>query len=341
MLRPRVQRKSATPRRLHRALVVLAFSFGAASCGKCGASSATTAVSSSASAEDVAPASATTASALTGDSASAASVGPIALPPVVADVPEVKDPGPGRATAGLKAAFQAYGITVDSASVDRDAKVTDDGASIDDLEDVANHDGLDAKQVVAPREHALIPEAKLLPAITILEGVGDEVDFVLLWRVDGDKVEIMDPNDGRSWQPKSEIAKRLHTVEVTIPAADWTAAEASDAYREAVRVRLEAHGIPSDAAKKKLGVADPTAVGALDAIARQMDGTPAPSTVDPNTFVDKAMLCAVANLCDGAPPLPDELWSAHPAGTGADGTPLVRVRGAVMLVIAGKRVAPP
>jgi len=72
-----------------------------------------------------------------------------------------------------------------------------------------------------------------------------------------------------------------------------------------------------------------------------MDGTPAPSTVDPNTFVDKAMLCAVANLCDGAPPLPDELWSAHPAGTGADGTPLVRVRGAVMLVIAGKRVAPP
>src|SRR5262245_60569288 len=60
----------------------------------------------------------------------------------VAEFPEVRDTGRGRATAALRAALGAHGIAYDAAELERACKVDDDGASIDDLEDAAIKYGL-------------------------------------------------------------------------------------------------------------------------------------------------------------------------------------------------------
>ncbi len=151
----------------------------------------------------------------------------------------------------------------------------------------------------------------------------------------------MDPNEGRVWKPKAEILPRIALVDVTLPAADWASAETGDAHRAALRSRLLARGVSSEAADKKLDVADPTARGALDAILRQMETGPQVATSDANDAIDKDLACAVSNACDGVTPVPDDLWTAHPAGSSPDDSASVKVHGAVMLVIVGKRLPSP
>jgi ABC-type bacteriocin/lantibiotic exporter with double-glycine peptidase domain len=111
----------------------------------------------------------------------------------VADVPEIRDEGDGRATTALRAVLLAYGISFDADALLRECNVDDDGASIDDLEDVAVKYGLEAGSVIAPVEHVLLPEAKMLPAIVVLDSADDEQDFAVAWRLDGDRVLVMDP----------------------------------------------------------------------------------------------------------------------------------------------------
>ena len=254
------------------------------------------------------------------------------------DVPEVKDAGPGRATAALRAALKAYGIAYNESTLSQDCKVNEEGASIDDLEDVANRLGLDAKQIVLPKENVLLPESKVLPGITILETADGDRDFVLLWKRDGDRIMVMDPNAGRGWVNQADIARRLYVEpEVTVSASDWAAAEAAPAYRDALRARLVQKGVSRDFADKRLGLSDPSVVGALDAIVRQIETDPTKAGTDVESYVDKELGCELNDKCDGATRVPDDLWTARPAGATPDSPALVHVRGAVMLVISGKK----
>src|SRR5262249_5313154 len=127
----------------------------------------------------------------------------------VPDVPEVRDTGDGRATAALRAVLRAYGIAFNDAPLLRDCKVGDEGASIDDLEDVAVKYGLEAGSIIAPVEHVLLPEARMLPALVVVDAPEDEQDFVVVWRLEGDRVQVMDPREGRSWVARADLQKRL------------------------------------------------------------------------------------------------------------------------------------
>src|SRR5689334_8644108 len=126
------------------ALVALAAAASLVGCGRCGGAPASTSGEAQA----------------TASADPAASAAPAGTSP---EVPEVRDTGTGRATAALRAVLQAHGIAFDAAALERECKVDDDGASIDDLEDVADQYGLDVRQVIVPTEHALAPEAALLP----------------------------------------------------------------------------------------------------------------------------------------------------------------------------------
>src|SRR5437879_4429304 len=83
-------------------------------------------------------------------------------------VPEVvqtsaMDCGP----AVLKAALEGFGIPVSYGRL-REACQTDvDGTSINTLEEVARHLGLDAEQVMLPVDHLLFPQAGALPALLV------------------------------------------------------------------------------------------------------------------------------------------------------------------------------
>ena len=282
-------------------------------------------------------------------SASASSSAPAPIATAGADdapeVPEIKESGPGRATAALRAALRAYGIAFEAETIARECKVDEDGASIDDLEDVADKYGLAARQIIVPREHVLLPEAKLLPGVLIIEGAGDDdaLDFVLVWKVDGDRALVMDPAAGKRWMLRSELAKRIWVHELTIAAEDWHAAETDPRYQEALGARMAAIGVAShearalvdraaaDRASRGLGALD-AAIRAIEAAQRAGGGAAAALT--------KALDCTIDKRCEGDPVAPSR-WSSEPRPKSADGTEQVLVRGAVMLTIAGKKEPAP
>lgn len=311
------------------AVLALAAAAGITACSRCGSTPADSSTGApAASASEVPSAS---------PSASAAASEP--------DLPEVKDSGPGRATAALRAALTAYGIPFDAATLEKECEVDEDGASIDDLEDVANEKyGLDAAQTILPAEHILLAEPKILPAIAIVEGPpgSDMLDFVLLWKIDGDRVLVMDPVQGRTWIPRAELAKRIYVHEMTIPAEDWHAAESQPSFQDAVRARLVARGLDREAAQALVAraAADPgsRALGALEAATRKLEADPA-AAGDARAFVTKAVDCALDSAC--ADPVPASFWSARPAPKDAEGRAQVQVRGALLLVIAGRKPPAP
>lgn len=259
------------------------------------------------------------------------------------DLPEIKDTGPGRATAALRAALTAYGIPFDAATLERECEVDEDGASIDTLEDVATDKyGLDATQAILPAEHLLLAESKAVPAIVIADGPpgSDMLDFVLVWKIEGDRALIMDPAQGRAWVPRAELAKRIEKDELTLPAEDWHAAESQPSFHDAVRARLVALGLDREAAQALVAraAADPAsrALGALEAASRQLEADPAPAGGDARAFVTKVVDCALDAACT-TEPVPASFYSARPAPKAADGRAQVQVRGALLLAISGRK----
>jgi hypothetical protein len=259
----------------------------------------------------------------------------------VADVPEVRDEGDGRATAALRAVLGAYGVAFDADALLKECNVDDDGASIDDLEDVAVKYGLEAGSVIAPVEHVLLPEAKMLPAIVVLDGADDEQDFAVAWRLDGDRVQVMDPRQGRRWVPRADLQKMLHVHEMTMPADEYREAVAAPAFGAALLGRAAALGVDAASARTPLdkASADPgwRGLAALDAALRKLAGAaPGDGGAGASAQLAASFGCAFEKRCDGVEPVPPALWSAQPAPKDAQGEAQVKVRGAVLLAIAGR-----
>jgi Peptidase C39 family len=254
-----------------------------------------------------------------------------------ADVPEIKDTGLGRATAALRAILEARGIPFDAASIERECKVDDDGASIDDIEDVAVKYGLEAGQIILPAEHVLLAEPSVLPAIVVVDGPDDTQDFVLAFRFDGDRVQIMSPISGRSWVPRADLQKTLHVHEMIMPAADLRAAMGSPTFREALEARMLALGAARPDAEALLvrAAADPSyrGLGALDAAIRQLEAGPGKGA----GTLAAAFGCAFEDHCEGVSPIPAALWSAQTAPNDRGGEAQVKVRGVVILAFAGEQ----
>ena len=261
--------------------------------------------------------------------------------PVAADVPEVRDTGRGRATAALRAVLQAYGIAFDAEKIERECQVDEDGASLDDLEDVAVKYGLEAGSVIVPVEHVLLPAAKMLPAIVIADAPEDEEDFVVAWRLEGDRVEIMDPREGRRWVARSELQKSLYVHEMAMPADEYREAMAGTDFGDALRARMAAVGVGPEGAQALLdrAAADPgwRGLGALDAAVRGLEAAPSIPDGGAGERLPALFACAFEKRCEGADKVPPALWSVRPAPKGRDGEAQVQVRGALLLAISGRR----
>jgi hypothetical protein len=262
-----------------------------------------------------------------------------------ADVPEIVDTGRGRATAALRAVLKAYGIAFEAATIERECKVDDDGASLDDIEDVAVKYGIDAGTVIVPAEHVLLSQPKMLPAIVVVDAPDDEQEFVVAWRLDGDRVQIMDPREGRRWILRAELQKRLHIHAMSMPLDEYRAAIGAPDFSDALQARMTALGegrVGSSAPRALLdrAAADPgvRGLGALDAAIRAIEADPPDAGVDAK--LSALFLCASEKRCEGVSPIPPSLWSVQPAPPGPDGEAQVQVRGAVLLAIEGPKSAP-
>ena len=172
----------------------------------------------------------------------------------------------------LKCLLEGFGVHVSYGRL-REACQTDvDGTSINTLEDVARQLGLDAVQVMLPKDHLLLPDSASLPAIVVIRLPNGLTHFVVAWRIHGPFIQIMDPGIGRRWIRASRFLSELYVHEHPVPAQDWRDWAGSDEMTGPLRTQLLVTGMDEAACDELLqdALQDPGwhALASLDAAVR-------------------------------------------------------------------------
>jgi ATP-binding cassette subfamily B protein len=191
-------------------------------------------------------------------------------------VPEViqssaMDCGP----AALKSLLGGYEIEVSYGRL-REACQTDvDGTSIDSIESMAQELGLQAEQIMIPRDHLLVNEARTLPAIVVTRLPNGSTHFVVVWRRHGQYLQVMDPSIGRRWVRAREFLDELYIHQFRVPAAGWREWTQTDEFVGALVRRLDSLGLGREDGSRLVEAAlqDPSwrSIATLDAATRMAD----------------------------------------------------------------------
>jgi ABC-type multidrug transport system fused ATPase/permease subunit len=160
-----------------------------------------------------------------------------------------------------------------------------------------------------------------LPAIVVTRLPGGAAHFVVVWRVLGKWVQIMDPAEGRLWVDREALLSTLYIHEMPVPRDAWQSWTQSSVFSAGIsarrrRLRMTAQQLPWQSA----GAEDAALrlAGRLQQ-ARQLNGV-----------ADAARLMTLCAQTPGEIPMLD--WSARPIH-GDDEQ--VMLRGAVLLSIKG------
>ncbi|AKT42425.1 ATP-binding cassette domain-containing protein [Chondromyces crocatus] len=145
--------------------------------------------------------------------------------------------------AALRSLLEGMGIHASYTRL-REACQTDvDGTSIDGLEGLCLSLGLEAEQMVVPRDHLLLEPSRILPCIVVVKSrLGPH--FVVVWNVVGPWVQTMDPSYGRRWQLIDAFLGTLMPFALPVDAAAWRTWAESDEYSGAIKARLSALHLP-------------------------------------------------------------------------------------------------
>ncbi|HVX96488.1 MAG TPA: cysteine peptidase family C39 domain-containing protein, partial [Polyangia bacterium] len=146
--------------------------------------------------------------------------------------------------ATLKSLLEGFGVPVSYGRLREACQTSVDGTSIDTLEDLSRRLGLEAEQVMVPLDHLLLPESRSLPAIVVVRLPSGLTHFVVVWRVHGRWVQVMDPARGRRWMRADALLRDVYVHTMPIPAEmfrDWAG---SDEFLLALRRRLARLGAP-------------------------------------------------------------------------------------------------
>ncbi len=121
--------------------------------------------------------------------------------------------------AALKAVLEGFGVAV-SYDVLRERCQTDvDGTSIDALAALGRELGLESHELLVARDAFLLPEARCLPAIVVTRTGAGLLHFIVVWRVLGPFVQVMDPSSGRRWLHRSHFLELMPDVDLPMSAA--------------------------------------------------------------------------------------------------------------------------
>lgn len=232
----------------------------------------------------------------------------------------------------------------------REACQTDvDGTSIDTLEDVARALGLDAEQVVVPVDHVLRREGDNLPAIAVVRQPSGLTHFVILWRMLGDFVQIMDPGAGRVWLREAKLLDQLFVHAMPIGAADWREYAGGDEFLPALRGRMHELGMTGDTlVEQALADASARSLATLDAALRMVAELVTSRALARGREAERTLAALVAHALAEHDPraaeqwIPARYWSAGPrAHDEDDDEEQVTLRGAVLMRVRGHRVPEP
>ncbi len=145
--------------------------------------------------------------------------------------------------AALKALFGGFNTYLSYGRL-REACQTDvDGTSIDTIEIIAGQLGMASTQSMLPADLLLLERSACLPAIVVTLS-SEATHFVVLWRVHGPWVQIMDPAAGRMWMSRRRFLNSLYIHEQAVPAAAWHDWSQSEVFIAGLEDRTRALGIP-------------------------------------------------------------------------------------------------
>jgi ATP-binding cassette subfamily B protein len=244
--------------------------------------------------------------------------------------------------AALKCLLEGFGVPVSYGRLREACHTSVDGTSIDTLEEVARTLGLEAEQQMMPPDHLLLPESEALPAIVAVRLPSRLLHFVVVWRVFGPWVQVMDPARGRRWVRAKTFLRDVYVHALKLPVETFRDWAGSDGFVLPLRRRLARLGVPDGgAALVAAAAADGSwrGLAALDAAARTVD-----ALVDAKAVAagdEAARLCAA--LAAGGPAagegaaLPERFSTASAAPDAEDGAAQVSVRGAVLVRVGGAR----
>jgi ABC-type bacteriocin/lantibiotic exporter with double-glycine peptidase domain len=261
-------------------------------------------------------------------------------------VPEVvqtsaMDCGP----ASLKCLLEGFGVRVSYGRL-REACQTDvDGTSIDTMEEVATQLGLDAEQVMVPADHLLAPESGSLPAIVVVRLANGLTHFVVVWRAHGRFVQVMDPGTGRRWMSREQLIGELYIHAATIPASAWREWVESDSFLNPLRRRLRelevSKGVTESSIESALGDESWRSMAALDAAARMtaaiVDAGGLPRGSAAARILGQFAERARREIGGEQATIPSNYWSVSPSEPNEEGEEQLKVRGAVLVQVHGRR----
>lgn len=153
----------------------------------------------------------------------------------------------------LLSALDGFGLRSDAEHVREICRVSIDGSSIDDLEEVARRFGLEAEQVMVPLDHFLLRAAGNIPSIVVTRNPAGLTHFVVAWRRHGAFVQVMDPERGRRWPSTRRFLDEVYRHTMEVPRPDWLEWVRGEEYARGLRARLAAIGMPGSSVSSFLG----------------------------------------------------------------------------------------
>lgn len=247
--------------------------------------------------------------------------------------------------AALKCLLEGHGVPVSYGRLREACQTSVDGTSIDTIEAVALQLGLDAEQILVPRDFICLDDATTFPAIVVVRHADTATHFVVVWTRHGNWLQIMDPAVGRRWISLRRFEEEIFAHEQSVEARQWRAWCVSDAFLAPMRSRLVSLGLSRGHAEALIAeaAADPGwfGFGALDAAVRLctslaaaggLDSGPEAARVTAALFRD-----TTASGHDIFAIIPPDYWSALPDVTNADpAREMLRIRGGVVLKTSGR-----
>jgi ATP-binding cassette subfamily B protein len=243
--------------------------------------------------------------------------------------------------AALKCLLEGFHIPASLGRLREACQTSVDGTSIDVIETVARQLGLDAEQIMLPKDYLWLPEAEALPAIVVVQQPNGATHFVIVWRRCGRWLQIMDPGIGRRWISYERFAHQIHSHTQLVAAADWHDWAASADTQRLLQARLVSLGAAAAEAALILQAVNTAGhwrgLAALDAAIRMLidltdaGGLPRGAVA---IGVLRTLLERAAAHTDVHAVIPRTYWSVTPVAA-ADAEQL-SLQGAVLLRVRGR-----
>jgi ATP-binding cassette subfamily B protein len=221
--------------------------------------------------------------------------------------------------AALACVLEGFGLEASYEDIRERCQTDVDGTSIDALSTLGRELGLDAHEVLLPRDAFLLPEADCLPAIVVTRTGAGALHFLVVWRALGPWVQVMDPGAGRRWMRKTDLLDAIPDVDLPVGVERFRAWSTTEDALAPLRAKMRVLGVDTYRADAPFA--------ALDAAVRM---THALVTAGAISRGPEASLL-VASLIDDPEEIPKRFWWAQPR---AGDPKMLTVRGAVVVHFA-------